>query len=70
MIICDCLGVIPFTEEMLRRGSTVILCANSKPVLNDVTYVELVLLLQQVGTQTKLNVTVPTYVLLLDWFCV
>ena len=42
------LGVIPFVEEMLRRGTAVILCANSKPILNDVTYVELVLLLQQV----------------------
>jgi len=43
------LGVIPFVEEMLRRGTAVILCANSKPILNDVTYVELVLLLQQVA---------------------
>lgn len=42
------LGVIPFTEEMLRRGTSVILCANSYPILNDVTYAELVLLLQQV----------------------
>jgi hypothetical protein len=40
--------VLPFAAEMLSRGSTVILCANSKPVLNDVTYAELVLLLQQV----------------------
>jgi hypothetical protein len=44
----SCAGVLPFAEEMLRRGSTVILCANSKPVLNDVTYAELILLLQQV----------------------
>jgi len=44
------LGVIPFTEEMLRRGSSVILCANSKPILNDVTYAELVLILQEVSS--------------------
>ena len=42
------LGAIPFTEELLRRGTNVILCANSKPILNDVTYAELVLLLAQV----------------------
>jgi len=43
------LGVVPFTEEMLRRGSSVILCANSHPILNDVTYAELVILLSQVA---------------------
>eukprot|EP00088_Acartia_fossae_P030687 TRINITY_DN3168_c0_g1_i2.p1 TRINITY_DN3168_c0_g1~~TRINITY_DN3168_c0_g1_i2.p1 ORF type:complete len:628 (-),score=114.81 TRINITY_DN3168_c0_g1_i2:357-2132(-) len=43
------LGVVPFAEEMLRRGTSVILCANSHPILNDVTYAELVILLQQVA---------------------
>jgi len=43
------LGVIPFVEEMLRRKSRVILCANSRPILNDVTYAELSLLLGQVA---------------------
>ena len=36
-------------EEMLRRQSRVILCANSRPILNDVTYAELRLLLGQVA---------------------
>ena len=36
-------------EEMLRRGTRVILCANTKPILNDVTYAELSLLLGQVS---------------------
>jgi len=43
------LGVIPFVEEMLRRESSVILCANSRPILNDVTYAELSLLLGQLS---------------------
>eukprot|EP00090_Calanus_glacialis_P034823 TRINITY_DN5891_c0_g1_i1.p1 TRINITY_DN5891_c0_g1~~TRINITY_DN5891_c0_g1_i1.p1 ORF type:complete len:780 (-),score=227.21 TRINITY_DN5891_c0_g1_i1:391-2730(-) len=43
------LGVLPFVEEMLRRKSCVILCANSRPILNDVTYAELSLLLSQVA---------------------
>jgi type II pantothenate kinase len=51
--VCAPVGVVPFAEEMLRRGSSVILCANSKPVLNDVTYAELVLLLQQVSSSSK-----------------
>ena len=42
------LGVLPFVEEMLRRGTTVLLCANSRPILNDVTYAELSYILGQV----------------------
>ena len=42
-------GVLPFIEELLRRKSRVILCANSRPILNDVTYAELSLLLSQVA---------------------
>ena len=42
-------GVLPFIEELLRRKSQVILCANSRPILNDVTYAELSLLLSQVA---------------------
>ena len=34
--------------EMLRRGTTVLLCANSRPILNDVTYAELSYILGQV----------------------
>lgn len=40
------LGILPFTREMLRQGSKVILCANSAPALNDVTHSELVVLLR------------------------
>ena len=43
------LGVVPMVEEMLRRGTRVILCANTRPILNDVTYAELSLLLGQVA---------------------
>lgn len=35
------LGVIPFVRELLRRGTNVLLCANSKPSLNDITVDEL-----------------------------
>ena len=40
------LGVIPFVQFLLGRGTEVILCANNRPVLNDVTYAELVTLVQ------------------------
>ena len=43
------LGVVPFVEEMLRRGTRVILCANTRPILNDVTYAELSLLLGHIS---------------------
>jgi type II pantothenate kinase len=46
------LGVLPFVEELLRRGSTIILCANSRPILNDVTYAELSSILGQVELRT------------------
>lgn len=36
------LGVLPFCREFLKRQSKVILCANSGPSLNDVTFDELV----------------------------
>lgn len=41
------LGVLPFVRELLNQGTNVILCANSKPALNDVTFSELVLLVEQ-----------------------
>uniref|UniRef100_A0A0P6CRZ5 4'-phosphopantetheine phosphatase n=2 Tax=Daphnia magna TaxID=35525 RepID=A0A0P6CRZ5_9CRUS len=47
------LGVLPFARELLNRGTKVILCANSKPALNDVTYSELVLLLEQAALISK-----------------
>ncbi|KAK4312227.1 hypothetical protein Pmani_016307 [Petrolisthes manimaculis] len=47
---CDVvLGIIPFARELLGRGTRVILCANSKPALNDVTAEELVVLMKQVA---------------------
>uniref|UniRef100_A0A1I7TB03 4'-phosphopantetheine phosphatase n=1 Tax=Caenorhabditis tropicalis TaxID=1561998 RepID=A0A1I7TB03_9PELO len=36
------LGIIPFARELLRNGSKVIICANSSPALNDLTYREMV----------------------------
>uniref|UniRef100_A0A8D9BB08 4'-phosphopantetheine phosphatase n=1 Tax=Cacopsylla melanoneura TaxID=428564 RepID=A0A8D9BB08_9HEMI len=41
------LGMLPFARELLRRGTKVILCANSAPALNDVTHSELIVLLRQ-----------------------
>lgn len=35
------LGVLPFARELLQKGTKVLLCSNSKPALNDVTYQEL-----------------------------
>ncbi|XP_078695396.1 4'-phosphopantetheine phosphatase-like isoform X1 [Branchiostoma floridae x Branchiostoma belcheri] len=43
------LGVFPFAREMVLRGTQVILCANSKPALNDVTYGELKILAKKVA---------------------
>ena len=36
------LGILPFARELLRRGTKVILAANDMPSINDVTYTELV----------------------------
>ncbi|MCD7464019.1 hypothetical protein HAX54_051917 [Datura stramonium] len=36
------LGILPFTRELLRHGTQVILAANDLPSINDVTYPELV----------------------------
>lgn len=41
------LGVLPFVRALLARGTSVILCANEWPALNDVTNIELVEILQQ-----------------------
>ena len=46
-------GVVPFVIEMLSRNTRVILCANSRPILNDVTYAELSLLLGQVSRMSQ-----------------
>lgn len=40
------LGILPFVRDLLQRETKVILCANSLPALNDVTYPELVTILR------------------------
>ncbi|KAL4220369.1 Pantothenate kinase 4 [Mactra antiquata] len=55
VIFCDnsgadiILGVIPFARDLLKTGTKVILCANSKPTLNDVTFQELSIILRFVS---------------------
>uniref|UniRef100_T1INC0 4'-phosphopantetheine phosphatase n=1 Tax=Strigamia maritima TaxID=126957 RepID=T1INC0_STRMM len=44
------MGIIPFVRELIARKTKVILCANSRPALNDVTYCELTVLMKQVAT--------------------
>ncbi|XP_076052846.1 4'-phosphopantetheine phosphatase isoform X2 [Oratosquilla oratoria] len=45
---CDVvLGIFPFIRELLSRNTKVVLCANSKPALNDVTATELEFLIQE-----------------------
>ena len=47
---CDViLGMIPFARELLRRGTDVLLTANSRPSLNDVTHVELAELIDRIA---------------------
>jgi type II pantothenate kinase len=41
------LGILPFVRALLFRGTSVILCANEWPALNDVTNVELDEILQR-----------------------
>ena len=48
---CDIvLGMIPFTRFLLSRGTGVILTANQSPSLNDVTYDELVPMINDIAT--------------------
>ncbi|KAK7489322.1 hypothetical protein BaRGS_00019430 [Batillaria attramentaria] len=55
VIFCDnsgadiILGIMPFARHLLSIGTQVILCANSRPTLNDVTYSELVILVKRVA---------------------
>ncbi|EDW03893.1 4'-phosphopantetheine phosphatase [Drosophila grimshawi] len=48
------LGILPFVRELLRRGTKVLLCANSEPSLNDVTSVELSLLLDECACECSI----------------
>ncbi|XP_061197383.1 4'-phosphopantetheine phosphatase-like [Saccostrea echinata] len=43
------LGIFPFVRDLLSRGTKVILCANSRPALNDVIYNELSVLIKHVA---------------------
>ncbi|XP_064455596.1 4'-phosphopantetheine phosphatase-like [Ornithodoros turicata] len=43
------LGVLPFARELLSRGTKVLLCANTRPALNDVTFEELQILIKRVS---------------------
>jgi len=43
------LGVFPFARALLSRGTKVIICANSRPALNDVTYNELTVVAKRVA---------------------
>lgn len=47
------LGILPFARDLLQRGTKVILCANSMPALNDVTYPELVVTLRDASKICK-----------------
>lgn len=48
------LGVLPFVRELLKRGTKVLLCANSEPSLNDVTSRELSSLLDDCACQCSI----------------
>ncbi|XP_048762639.1 4'-phosphopantetheine phosphatase-like isoform X2 [Ostrea edulis] len=43
------LGIFPFVRDLLSRGTKVIMCANSRPALNDVMYSELSILVKRVA---------------------
>ncbi|KAJ1867199.1 hypothetical protein LPJ78_001144 [Coemansia sp. RSA 989] len=44
-----CLGVLPFARLLLQQGTSVVLAANTRPALNDVTARELLQIVQRVG---------------------
>ncbi|KAH8392321.1 hypothetical protein KR215_006025 [Drosophila sulfurigaster] len=48
------LGILPFVRELLKRGTKVLLCANSEPSLNDVTSRELRQLLDDCACQCSI----------------
>lgn len=41
------LGMLPLARELIKRGTTVVMAANSSPCINDITAEELLPLLQQ-----------------------
>lgn len=48
------LGILPLVRELLLRNTKVLLCANTKPALNDVTYEELQEVVKQCCTECKI----------------
>ena len=49
---CDViLGMIPLARQLLRRGTQVLLTANTSPSLNDVTHDELAVLIDRIARQ-------------------
>ncbi|XP_071951157.1 4'-phosphopantetheine phosphatase-like [Antedon mediterranea] len=47
------LGIFPLVREFLKRGTQVILSANSKPALNDITHNELVIIVERIITMDE-----------------
>lgn len=41
------LGIVPFARELIRRGTSIIFCANKEPSLNDITRDELTTVLEE-----------------------
>ncbi|KAG1697217.1 Pantothenate kinase 4 [Nymphon striatum] len=48
------LGIFPFVVELLKNKTKVLLCANSKPALNDVTHYELQVLVKQAANFSEI----------------
>ncbi|XP_055626983.1 4'-phosphopantetheine phosphatase [Toxorhynchites rutilus septentrionalis] len=48
------LGILPLVRELLKRKTKVLLCANTKPALNDITYGELKHLVKQCCMECKI----------------
>jgi len=44
-------GILPLVREFLTRGTKVILCTNSNPAVNDMTYGEMVSLLREASKE-------------------
>ncbi|KAL4715226.1 hypothetical protein ACJJTC_007808 [Scirpophaga incertulas] len=54
------LGILPFVRALLLRGTSIILCANEWPALNDVTNVELEEILQRAAIVCPILATALT----------
>jgi type II pantothenate kinase len=49
------LGILPFCRELLRNGTSVVLAANEKPTINDITQEELLSLFTRVSTSPRVE---------------